>query len=72
MFKILAADKLAPEGLALLRQQPDVEVTDHPRWQAGELAREIGKYDGVLIRSGVKITAAELNDHVIVPVERNG
>ena len=60
MFKILAADKLAPEGLALLRQQPDVEATDHPRWQAGELAREIGKYDGVLIRSGVKITAAEL------------
>ena len=59
-FKILVADKLADEGLEILSRQADVEMTNHPKWQAGELAAELGKYDGVIIRSGVKIKAPEL------------
>ena len=60
MFKILVADKIAEEGLAQLAQQTDVELTNHPQWNPGELAGTVGRHDGVIIRSGVKITAAEL------------
>ncbi len=60
MFKILVADKIAEEGLALLKQQPDVEFTNQPKWNPGELAGVIGNYDGVIIRSGVKIKADDL------------
>ena len=60
MLKILVADKIADEGLALLKAQADVEFTNHPKWNPGELASMIGDYDGIIIRSGVKITAAEL------------
>ncbi len=60
MIKILVADKIAEEGLDLLRAQPDVQVTNKPKWNPGELATEIGNHDGVIIRSGVKVKAAEL------------
>jgi len=60
MIKILVADKIADEGLDLLRKQPDVELINHPKWNPGEMASVIGEHDGVIIRSGVKITAAEL------------
>ncbi len=60
MFKVLVADKIADEGLALLKQQPDVEFTNQPKWNPGELAGVIGNYDGVIIRSGVKIKADDL------------
>ncbi|NNM85603.1 MAG: phosphoglycerate dehydrogenase [Phycisphaerales bacterium] len=60
MFKVLVADKIADEGLALLKQQPDVEFTNQPKWNPGELAGVIGNYDGVIIRSGVKIKAEDL------------
>lgn len=60
MFKILVADKIADEGLALLKQQPDVEINNHPKWAPGELSQVIGEYDGAIIRSGVKITGSDL------------
>ncbi len=60
MFKVLVADKIADEGLALLKHQPDGECTNQPKWNPGELAGVIGNYDGVIIRSGVKIKAEDL------------
>ncbi|HTV49311.1 MAG TPA: phosphoglycerate dehydrogenase [Phycisphaerae bacterium] len=60
MIKVLVADKIADEGLDLLKKQPDVELTNHPKWNPGEMASVIGDHEGVIIRSGVKITASEL------------
>ena len=62
MFDILVADKLADEGLAILKAQTDVNLTVQPKWEKGELAKALGNYDGVIIRSGVKIMAAELEN----------
>lgn len=61
MLDILVADNLAEEGVAILRQQPDVKVTVKAKWEPGELGAALQNYDGVLIRSGVKITGADLS-----------
>src|ERR1035437_8170178 len=60
MFDILVADKLADEGLAILKSQADGKLTVQPKWQPGELAKVLGNYDGVIIRSGVQIRGPEL------------
>lgn len=60
MFEILVADSLAAEGLAILKAQPDVKLTVQEKWKPGELAEVLGNFDGVIIRSGVKIRGPEL------------
>src|SRR3954471_866286 len=60
MLDILVADSLAPEGLDILKSQPDVKLTVKEKWEPGELGKAIGNHDGVIIRSGVKIKAADL------------
>lgn len=60
MYDILVADKLAEEGLAILKAQTDVNLKVQPKWAPGELASVLGNYDGVIIRSGVKITAKDM------------
>ncbi|HUO10137.1 MAG TPA: phosphoglycerate dehydrogenase [Phycisphaerae bacterium] len=60
MFDILVADSLAAEGLAILKDQPDVKLTVQEKWKPGELAGVLGNYDGVIIRSGVQIRGPEL------------
>ena len=60
MFEILVADSLAAEGLAILKAQTDVKLTVQEKWAPGELAAALGKYDGVIIRSGVKIKGPDL------------
>src|ERR1043165_3545615 len=60
MFTILVADSLAKEGIEILKAQPDVKLTVQEKWEPGELAKALGNYEGVIIRSGVKIKAAEL------------
>lgn len=60
MLEILVADKIADEGLALLKAQPDVKIHVQPKWNPGELASVLGNFDGVIIRSGVQIRAADL------------
>lgn len=59
MFDILVADSLAAEGLEILKSQPDVKLTVKEKWEPGELAKVIGNFDGIIIRSGVK--KADLN-----------
>lgn len=56
MIRILIPDKLAEEGLALLRKVDGVTFDSKPGIKPDELAATIGEYDGMIIRSGVTIT----------------
>lgn len=58
-MKILVADKLSQVGIDWLKEQEDVEVglPENRPVPAEELKRMIGEYDGVIVRSGVKIRA---------------
>ena len=53
--RILVAEKIAPAGIALLKERFDVDIADG--WSAEELADRIGGYDGILIRSATRLTA---------------
>ena len=59
-MKILIADGLSKVGLDYLSRQKDVQLDNKPGLPPAELAKIIGEYDGVIIRSGVKITAETL------------
>jgi D-3-phosphoglycerate dehydrogenase len=54
--KVLVREKIGDSGVELLRGSGlDVEIgTD---WEDSELERRIGEFDGILIRSGTKLTA---------------
>ncbi|MBN1341359.1 MAG: phosphoglycerate dehydrogenase [Phycisphaerae bacterium] len=56
MVKVLVADKLAEAGLQRLREAQGVEVDVRTGLNEDELAAVVGGYDGMIIRSGVKIT----------------
>lgn len=57
--RVLVADKIAEDGLLGLRQAGIAHDVRHGL-PPEELARVIGEYDGVLIRSAVRITAETL------------
>jgi len=61
-IRILAADKIAPEGLDKLQADEQVEVDVKIGLSEDELAETIGQYDGIIIRSGVKLTAKVLSN----------
>jgi len=61
-IKVLVADKLSDVGLNWLKKQPDVELTVKPGLKPEELAKIAGQYDGMIIRSGVKVTGEVLAD----------
>jgi D-3-phosphoglycerate dehydrogenase len=61
MVKILVADKLAQEGIDLLKSK-GVEAVIKTGLSEDELASIIGEYDGVIVRSGAKITAKVLEN----------
>ena len=61
-FKILAADKLAAEGLKWIAEQPDAELTDKAGIKEDELASIIGGYDAGIVRSGVQVSAKVLEN----------
>ena len=61
-FKILVADKLAEQGLEYLRQADDVTVEVKTGLAEQELAGIVGQYDGLMVRSGVQVTAGVLAD----------
>ncbi|RME37986.1 MAG: phosphoglycerate dehydrogenase [Planctomycetota bacterium] len=54
--RILVADKLAEAGLAILRDTPGITFDIRQGLSPDELAGVIGDYDGILIRSAVKLT----------------
>jgi len=56
-MKILVSDKIADEGIEILRSEPDAEVDVHTDLSPDELKQVIGQYDGICVRSGTKLTA---------------
>ncbi len=54
-MKILIADKLSDVGLDWLKEQDDVEIDINPGLPPEELAKIVGEYDGMIIRSGVQV-----------------
>lgn len=60
MIRILVADKIAEAGLAALKAQPGVSFDTREGLAPAELARIVGEYDGMLVRSAVEVTAEVL------------
>jgi D-3-phosphoglycerate dehydrogenase len=56
MIKILITDKLAQEGIDLLNSMDGVEAVVKTGISEDELAQIIGEHDGLIIRSGTKVT----------------
>ncbi|MFP6624156.1 MAG: phosphoglycerate dehydrogenase, partial [Myxococcota bacterium] len=57
MPKVLVSDDLAPQGLEVLRQARGIELIEKPGLSVGELLEIIPEIDGLVIRSGTKVTA---------------
>lgn len=57
MARVLISDKLADEGLAVLDAAAGIEPDHLPGIEPDELLRVIPEYDGLIIRSGTKVTA---------------
>jgi len=55
--KVLVTDRLAPEGLEVLQQAAGLEVVDRPGASPDELLELIGDAEGLVIRSGTKVTS---------------
>lgn len=60
MIKILVSDKLAQEGLDLLKSNNDVQVDVKTGLPETELAGLVGEYEGLIVRSETKVTAKVL------------
>jgi D-3-phosphoglycerate dehydrogenase len=60
MIKVLISDKLAQEGIDLLKSMGGVEPVVKTNFTEDELAKAIGEYDGLIIRSGTQVTAKVL------------
>jgi D-3-phosphoglycerate dehydrogenase len=60
-YRILITDDLSPEGLAQLEAAPDVEFDIVKGLTPTTLAERIPGYDGLIVRSSVKVTEEVLN-----------
>jgi D-3-phosphoglycerate dehydrogenase len=60
MNRVIVLDKLAPEGLELLKKARNIAFEVRTGLQGEELRRALAEFDGAICRSGVKITAAAL------------
>jgi len=60
MIKVLITDKLAQEGIDLLNSTDGVKAVVKTGISEDELAKIIGEYDGLIVRSGTKVTAKVL------------
>ena len=56
-YRVLLSDSLGPEGLARLREQPDLEIDARPGLSPAELEEGIGGYHALIVRSATKVTA---------------
>lgn len=56
-FRVLVSDRLSEEGLAALREAPDVELVVKTDLKPEELLREVAEADALLVRSATKVTA---------------
>ncbi|GAC1467158.1 MAG: phosphoglycerate dehydrogenase [Isosphaeraceae bacterium] len=60
--RVLVTDKLAEEGLALLRAEPDMEVVVASKLDTAGLRAALAEADGIVIRSGTQLTAEVLRE----------
>ena len=56
-MKVLVSDKLSEAGLKILEECPDIKFDVKPGLPPEELKKIIGGYEGLIIRSGTKVTA---------------
>jgi D-3-phosphoglycerate dehydrogenase len=57
MYRVLVTDSLSAQGLDLLRSNPQIEVVYSPGMKPDELKKALRDADGIVIRSGTKLTA---------------
>ncbi len=57
MHRVLVADKLAAQGMQILKTAPDIEVDEGGGFKPAELAAKIPPYHGLIIRSSSTVTA---------------
>lgn len=55
-YRVLVTDEVDPEGIALLRAAPEIEVVERPTRPLPELLEEIGGYDALIGRSATRIS----------------
>ncbi len=60
--RVLVTDKLAEEGLELLRAEPGLEVVVSTKLDTAGLRAALVEADGIVIRSGTTLTAEVLRD----------
>lgn len=61
-YRVLVTDKLADEGLELLRAEPGLEVVVTTKLDSAGLRAVLAEADGIVIRSGTQLTADVLRD----------
>ncbi len=54
--KVLVSDKLSETGLKILRDSPAIQVDVKTGMSPEELIKTIKDYEGIVIRSGTKVT----------------
>ena len=59
-FRILVLDPIAQEGFDLLNAEKDFEYEVRTGLKGEDLRNSLNEFDGAIVRSGVKITAASL------------
>jgi D-3-phosphoglycerate dehydrogenase len=56
-YRVLLTDPLGPEGLARLREQPDLEIDARPGLSPAALNEAVRGFHALIIRSGTRVTA---------------
>lgn len=64
MYRVLITDPLSPAGLEILQQTPGIEIDNRggQKMSAEELRAALAEADGVIVRSGYKLTPDILKD----------
>jgi D-3-phosphoglycerate dehydrogenase len=55
-YRVLVTDEIDPEGVAILRAHPMIEVIEKPTRPAAEVLAEIGEYDAFIGRSATRVS----------------
>ncbi len=72
MPKILVSDKLSEQGLKILKEQPGFQVDQKTGLPPEELKKILPGYDGLIIRSGTRVTADLLEKATLRVIGRAG
>ncbi|MEB2284521.1 MAG: phosphoglycerate dehydrogenase [Polyangiaceae bacterium UTPRO1] len=62
VYRVLVTDPLDQQGVDAFAAHPEIELRLEPGMKPDELARVIGEYDALVIRSGTKVTAETLKN----------